>query len=110
MPRLLYAASGPRHTGIREDAPDRVRNLRQEDRRRDSGRASQQVHDAFASAARSPHPPHQRIACLQVGHALANRCPAHPSRPSHSPNAAMSQPSSLRGHQQPPLPFVQLRE
>ncbi|RPK84534.1 hypothetical protein EES46_24045 [Streptomyces sp. ADI98-10] len=69
-----------------------------------------EVRDAFASAARPPHPPGQELACLQVGHALANRCPAHPGRPGHGPNATMTQSSGLRGHQQPPLPFVQVRK
>ncbi|MGY3204627.1 hypothetical protein ACVW19_005142 [Streptomyces sp. TE5632] len=68
-----------------------------------------EVRDAFASAARPPHPPEQGLARFQVGHTLADCRLAHLGRPGHGPDTAMPQPPGLRGHQQP-LPLVQMRE
>ncbi len=71
---------------------------------RQQGRAQSRVeiHDPLTPTARPPDPPPPP--------ALADRRLTHCGGPRNGPDAAVPQDPGLRGHQQPPLPFVQVRE
>jgi len=69
-----------------------------------------EICDPLAASARPPHPPQRLLSGLQLGHTLADRGLTHRGHPSDDPNTTVSQNTDLRGHQQPSLPLIQMRE
>jgi hypothetical protein len=64
----------------------------------------------LAATTDPPRAPQRLITSFQLPHAAGHRNPAHPCRPGHYRDPAMSEHSSLSPHRQPSLTLIKMRE